>query len=164
MAAWFLIFSVQGKACPPLGAVLPSPEAPSRSDAVKGAIQKLTSGLESEFTSKLNASGLSIGVKSIHEHRQLFSYHFTPPVLSGIGTKSIDENTIYRVGSLSKLFPALAALQSLSINMDDSVLKYIPELRNATGTDSTGTTPWEDVTVGSLASHLSGLATDSKRS
>lgn len=163
LAACLLVPSASCKACPPLGAVLPPPKAPSRSEAVKSAVQNLASGLDTQFTSKFKATGLSIGVKSIHEDEQLFSYHFTPPVLSGLGgSASIDENTIYRVGSLSKMFPALAALQSSSINMDDSVLKYIPELRNATGTDSTNTSPWEDITVGSLANHLSGLATDSK--
>lgn len=101
-------------------------------------------------------------VKSIHEDEPLFSYHFTPPVLSDIGTAVIDDNTIFRVGSLSKIFPALAALQSSTIHTDDSVLKYIPELKDTTGPAET--VSWEDITVDSLMSHLSGLATDSKSS
>lgn len=78
---------------------------------------------------------------------------------SGIGTNSIDEQTIYRVGSLSKLFPALAILQNPSVEMDDSVVKYIPELQGA----KRGIT-WEEVTVGAMMEHLSGIATDSKSS
>lgn len=159
-----LFSSVIASSCPPLGAVLPPPQAPSQNEAVKTANQKLKSTIDSSFSSKLNTSGISIMVKSIHEDKPLFSYHFTPPVLSDIGTAAIDDNTIFRVGSLSKIFPALAALQSNSIHMDDSVLEYIPELKNAAAAGSAEAIPWEDVTVDSLMTHLSGLATDSKSS
>ena len=101
-------------------------------------------------------SGVSIGVKSIHDDEQLFSYHFTPPLRSGIGTNEIDEQTIYRVGSVSKLFPALAILQNPFIKMDDSVVKYIPDLA-----DSKGAMDWEEVTIGAMMEHLSGIASDS---
>ncbi|KAL7893403.1 beta-lactamase/transpeptidase-like protein [Trichoderma sp. SZMC 28014] len=159
-AAVFPLFSsVIASSCPPLGAVLPPPQVPSQNEAVKLASQKLKSTIDSSFSSKLNSSGISIMVKSIHEDRPLFSYHFTPPVLSDIGTASIDDNTIFRVGSLSKIFPALAALQSKSIHMDDSMLEYIPELKNAASA-SAEAVPWEDVTIDSLMTHLSGLATD----
>lgn len=164
LAATALASLAGANACPPLGAVLPPPHAPSEHKLVQRAIEKLSSVLEREFSSKLNMSGISIGVKSIHEDEQMFSYHFTPPVLSGIGTESIDENTIYRVGSISKMMPALVALQRSDIDVEASVLKYLPELRNGTGSNlnSVNTIHWEDITVRSLASHLSGLATDSK--
>lgn len=162
LAVFPFFSSVIANACPPLGAVLPPPQAPSRNEAVKLATRKLKSTLDAEFSSKLNSSGISIAVKSIHEDAPLFSYHFTPPVFSGIGTKAIDESTIFRVGSLSKLFPALAALQINSIHMDDLVLKYIPELKNAVIAGSAESTPWEDITIDSLMTHLSGLPTDSK--
>lgn len=157
LTAFFLIPSALSKACPPLGPVLPPPKSPSSSDAIREAAEELTSGLESQLTSKLKTSGVSIGVKSIHEDEQLFSYHFTPPDLSGIGTDKIDETTIFRVGSLSKLSPALALLQNPSVDMRDSVLKYIPELR-----DVKGGVDWEEVTLESLTDHLAGVATDSK--
>lgn len=164
VAVFPLFSSVIASSCPPLGAVLSPPQAPSQNKAVKLANQKLKSAIESSYSSKLNTSGISIMVKSIHEDGPLFSYHFTPPVLSDIGTAAIDENTIFRVGSLSKIFPALAALQSNSIHTDDSVLKYIPELKNVAATGSAEAIPWEDITVDSLMTHLSGLATDSKSS
>lgn len=154
--------SATAQTCPPLGIVLPPAQAPSSNEAVTSATKKLTAILESKFSSQLNSSGISLVVKSTHEDVPLFSYHFTPPVLSGIGTTSINENTIFRVGSLSKLFPALAALQTSSIHMDDLVLKYIPELKTAVATGSVEAIPWDDITVDSLMTHLSGLATDSK--
>ncbi|KAL6788831.1 beta-lactamase/transpeptidase-like protein [Trichoderma sp. SZMC 28012] len=148
------------KTCPPLGIVLPPAQAPSSNEAVTTATKKLTAILESKFSSQLNSSGISLVVKSTHEDVPLFTYHFTPPVLSGIGTTAINENTIFRVGSLSKLFPALAALQTSSIHMDDLVLKYIPEFKTAVATGSVEAIPWDDITVDSLMTHLSGLATD----
>lgn len=95
-------------ACPPLGPVLVPPRAPSRSDFVKTATASLATALQSEFNSQMKASAISIGVKSVHEDQLLFNYHFTPPTQSGIGTKVIDENTIYRVEasqSFSQLWP-----------------------------------------------------------
>ena len=149
------------KPCLPLGAVLPAPKSPSKHDAVKRAAAGLTQGLDEITSSTLDTSALSIGVKSLHESKQLFSYHFTPPTIGEYGTDKIDADTVYRVGSVSKMMPALAALQSSKIDMDESVLKYIPELRNATG-EGIGATQWEDISVRSLANHLAGLATDCK--
>ncbi|KAG9255785.1 beta-lactamase/transpeptidase-like protein [Emericellopsis atlantica] len=147
------------KPCPPLGAVLPAPKTLSKHDAVKKATAGLTEAFDELAGAKLSASAVSIGVKSLHESKPLFEYHFTPPVIGDYGTDTIDADTIYRVGSISKMMPALAALQSSKIDMDESVLKYVPELKNATG-EGLATTQWEDISVRSLASHLAGLATD----
>lgn len=163
-AVYPFLISAAAQTCPPLGIVLPPAQAPSNNPAVISATKKLTATIDSKFSSQLNSSGISLVVKSIHEDAPLFSYHFTPPVLSGIGTAAINENTIFRVGSLSKLFPALAALQISSIHMDDLVLKYIPEIKDAIVAGSVESIPWDDITVDSLMTHLSGLPTDSKSS
>jgi hypothetical protein len=150
------------RTCPPLGQVLPPPTAPSDDPNVQKAAKKLGATLDTYFTSNLKSSGVSIIVKSVHEDQPLFTHHYTPPNLSGIGSKNINERTIFRVGSLSKLFPALAALQIDEIRMDDSVLAYIPELQDAVLTNSVESITWDEVTVDSLMTHLSGLPTDSK--
>ncbi|KAL7804798.1 beta-lactamase/transpeptidase-like protein [Trichoderma aethiopicum] len=160
LAASFFLISVMAHTCPPLGQVLPPPTAPSHSEALRKATQKLGATLKSHFTSNFNSSGVSVIVKSIHEDGPLFTHHYTPPNMSGIGTNHIDEKTIFRVGSLSKLFPALAALQIEGIRMDDSVLKYVPELKSVLPTSSVESIAWDDVTIDSLMTHLSGLPTD----
>lgn len=107
-------------------------------------------------------SGISVAVKSIHEDKLLFNYHFTPPVLSGLGTSKINEQTIYRVGSVSKIMPALSVLQSSKVDMQASVLKYLPDLAWGSNADaSIHSIPWKDITVQDLANHLSGLSRDS---
>lgn len=147
--------------CPPLGPVLPAPEAPSKFDGMEKVVKGLKAGLDEKTSSLLKASALSVGVKSIHESKQLFSYHYTPPKMGDIGTEKIDENTIYRVGSVSKMMPALAVLQSKDINLDDPVLEYLPDLADAINDSEIDLDHWEDITVRSLANHLSGLSTDS---
>jgi CubicO group peptidase (beta-lactamase class C family) len=47
--------------------------------------------------------------------------------------------------------------------MNDLVIKYIPELKNAAAIAGVDSTPWEDITVDSLMTQLSGISTDSKR-
>lgn len=152
--------TAKSSSCPPLGAVLPAPRSPSTHPAVRSAAEDLTSTLDG-IAASLNASGISVAVKSVHEDAQLFSWHFTPPVGSGVGTDSIDGDTIWRVGSVSKMMPALAALQRAEVDMEASVVEYLPELEeeNEEG-EGVNAVPWRDVTVRSLANHLAGLATD----
>lgn len=152
---------VDGKACPPLGAVLPAPQSPSSSPYVKKAAATLEKTLNARIGSQFNTSGLSIAVKSIHELDSLFTYSFTPPN-PGLGTDKIDEDTVFRIASGSKLFTALAARINEKIDLNASVLKYLPGLNKTAGNDDILSMKWEDVTVGSLASHLSGVGVDSK--
>jgi CubicO group peptidase (beta-lactamase class C family) len=149
------------QACPPRGAVLPAPRRPASSNAIKKASDALRSSLDQRFET-IEASGISVGVKSIHEDKPLFDYHHTPKVAEDIGTDKIDADTIYRVGSISKLIPTLAVLQQTGVNLDDSVLEYIPELKGDSDDGISGTV-WEDVTIRGLMSHMSGIATDSEQ-
>lgn len=161
LAASLLLLSASpstAKSCPPLGAVLPAPRSPSTHPAVRTAAENLTSTLDG-IAASLNASGISVAVRSVHEDAQLFSWHFTPPVTSGVGTDSIDGDTIWRVGSVSKMMPALAALQRAEVDMEASVVEYLPELEENEA-EGVNAVRWRDVTVRSLANHLAGLATD----
>ncbi|KAH8196919.1 hypothetical protein TruAng_008905 [Truncatella angustata] len=151
--------AVSAKSFPPLGPVLPAPRFPSKGDLVKEVVEGLRAQLDQTLGVSINASGISIGVKSIHEKDDIFSYHFTPSVMTDIGTDNIDENTIYRVGSVSKLFPAVIALQ-LGIDLDASVLEFFPELGENSDGDVIETIQWKDISAGSLMSHLSGLPTE----
>lgn len=163
LAASSAIGLTHAKACPPLGRVLPAPQNPSQNSAVQEAIAKLKTELDGTLSSSMKTSAISVAVKSAHEDKLLFNYHYTPPVLSGIGTSAIDEHTIYRVGSVSKMMPALSALQSSEIDMHASVLKYLPDLAKTSDSQkSIHSIPWEDITVADLATHLSGLPRDSE--
>lgn len=161
LAVLALSIPSSAKPCPPLGRTLPAPTAPSTNSAVKQAGEALAKQLQDALQPLLKQSAVSVAVKSLHEDKPLFNWHFTPTNMSGIGTTKVDENTIYRVGSFSKVVAALVALQSDNIDMQASVLKYLPDLKKSVSLDAHHF-DWEDVTVESLASHLSGLPTSSK--
>lgn len=150
--------------CPPLGPVLPAPQAPSKSQTIKDTISLLTKEIHNQLKGKVNASAISISAKSIHEGAPFLNYHFTPPTLSGLGTSRVDKNTIYRVGSISKLMPALMILlqKDRVVSMHDPVTKYIPQLAGNKNKSEITSLKWEEITVGALASHLAGLAGDCK--
>lgn len=147
------------KACPPMGAVFPAPQAPSQNKGVKSAASALKNTLDEQISSLFETSAMSIGVKSIHEDEPLFTYHFTPPN-PGSGARKVGDNTVYRIGSVSKLFTVLAALQNPDIDMNASVLKYLPQLNETRADDPIFSLDWEDITVASLAGHLSGVGAD----
>ncbi|KAK7416738.1 hypothetical protein QQX98_005064 [Neonectria punicea] len=150
---------VDAKACPPMGAVFPAPQAPSQNKAAKTAVSALKDALDEQTSSLFEASALSVGVKSIHENDPLFTYHFTPPN-PGSGAQKVGDNTMYRIASVSKMFTVLAALQNSDIDMNASVLKYLPQLNETAADDPVLSLDWEEITVGALAGHLSGLGTD----
>ena len=94
----------------------------------------------------------------------LWQTKYTSPVLSTLnstGVKEVDENTVHRVGSITKLFTILTFLSQVGDKIwNDPITKYIPEL-SAVGTRSrVYHVDWEDVTVGSLATFNSGLIRD----
>lgn len=173
-----LCFAHAADYCPPLGPVYEVPQNLSTVASIRLAAQNLTALIDrrvehlndSPPTTFLNVNtSFSIDLFSARDHESLFQYHFTAPVLNASSTKKVDENTIYRIGSISKLVTVLALLlQEGKVHFHDPVTKYVPELaryaeqgnrdddESETG-DYATTTKWSQITVGSLASHLSGI-------
>ena len=63
--------------------------------------------LLSDYASTLgNNSFFSISLFSVDEDELLFQYHHSPAVVSGnsIGVQTVDADSIYRIGSCSKVF------------------------------------------------------------
>jgi CubicO group peptidase (beta-lactamase class C family) len=118
------------------------------------------------MTASYNASAVAVGVKSIHEPDLLFEYYYTPPNKDKRGAQKVDSDTVFRLGSLTKVFPVLALLKlkDMGVSLDDPITKYVPELRELKrqgGIDSpVWTVGWDDVTLGALASHMAGIPSD----
>ncbi|KAK2048415.1 beta-lactamase [Colletotrichum somersetense] len=143
--------------CPPLGAVLPKAKAPSAHPAVRAAIAAFASSLEAE-TAAFNGSAVSVGVKSALEDAPLVDFHFTPRDRDPRGAQAVDRHTAYRLASVSKLFPVLAALQRGDvIGRDDPLARFIPELRGAPE-GPLDYHDWEEITVEAAAAHIGGIA------
>ncbi|KAH9205052.1 beta-lactamase/transpeptidase-like protein [Leptodontidium sp. 2 PMI_412] len=95
----------------------------------------------------------------------LFQYHYSPPILADAekGVKTVDRNTIYRIGSITKLLTVYTSLiTDGDAHFNEPVTKYIPELLVGGDEDEKSDDPvrrvaWDEVTIGSLASHMAGV-------
>ncbi|KAI0875413.1 beta-lactamase/transpeptidase-like protein [Hypoxylon argillaceum] len=150
--------------CPPLGPVLPAPTSPSNHGSVQAAIQAVTDRFQN-LTSTFNTTGISVAVKSIYETSPMLEFHHTPAISDNTSTAVIDSQTIYRIGSISKLFAVLSVLTQGHIKLEDPITKYVPELlqlkseATPNANDITAVN-WDQVTVGSLTTHMGGIGAD----
>lgn len=163
--------------CPLLGPDVLPPTSPSTSSSInivttalkkslETALHKTTAfgKLESQYTS------FSLDFYSIHEPSSLFTHHYSAPGLANPkqGVSIVDSDTVYRIGSVSKLWTVyLYLIEAGDISFNDPITKFVPELaayaaktKAELREDAIGIVDWEDITVGSLASHLAGVPRD----
>ncbi|KAF5230681.1 hypothetical protein FANTH_13750 [Fusarium anthophilum] len=161
--AWLALPLANAWYCPPPGPVLPAAKSPSTSLHIKEAIDDLFAALKLVSETWYPNTAISVAAKSLHEETPFVSHHIYPVGgLNTSGVAAIDEETVYRVSSVSKLFPVLALLR-LGVSLEDPVIKYLPELRSirvAEAPDAITTVQWEHITIGMLASHMSGIAAE----
>ena len=160
--------------CPLLGPDFPAPVGPSANQAVVKAQQLVATGIERALrpngTFDSNATSFSLEIYSLHEPDPLFTYHFSAPTLAQAteGVKTVDSHTIYRIASISKLWTVYMYLIAVGdASFSDPITNYVPELAEYAKTqaalletDDIDTVNWEEITVGSLASHLAGIGRD----
>ncbi|RFU31615.1 hypothetical protein B7463_g4741, partial [Scytalidium lignicola] len=94
----------------------------------------------------------------------LFDFHFEAPELIGSYTKGkLTDNTVYRTGSLGKLLVMYAWMVDIGDSIfTDPITKYISKLDDASYSYENPLlqTKWGEVTIGSLASQISGIGRD----
>ena len=157
--------------CPPLGPVYAAPQSLSTDSSIRQTGQTVSAALKQLLKTGGDTSGgfdanttsFSINLFSIHESESIFQYHVTAPTLNTSSTKIVDENSVYRIGSITK---AVTVLQLLlleeRVRLDDPVTKYVPELAAIAEDDEITTPQWSQITVGALAGHLAGIGRDCK--
>ncbi|KAI2472479.1 beta-lactamase/transpeptidase-like protein [Annulohypoxylon bovei var. microspora] len=147
--------------CPLDGPAFPKPLRLPESEAVKTAVATLKDKFVNITAAAQNYS-MSIQVFSATDPLPLFSLSHTAPSLASqntTGVKSVDENTVFRLGSLTKIYTIYAFL----INAGDSywnepITKYVPELQAlANRSDPVNYVAWDDITLGGLATQLTGI-------
>ncbi len=77
----------------------------------------------------------------------------------------MDANSIYRIGSVSKIFTSYTYLIELGFtHWFDPVTKWVPELAATAkaNNDTVNFVQWEDVTLADLLSHMSGIGKESE--
>ena len=90
-------------------------------------------------------------VVELYVHGKPYSFQYG---VANLDTRvPVTDNTVFELGSVTKLFTALLVAMQVNagkMNLQDSITQYIPELRNAYG-------PINQVTLENLATHTSGL-------
>lgn len=151
--------------CPLLGPVFPAPTNPIASKAIQAAADSFPDLLaEALGAGLLDNETTSFSINVFSANHTLFEYHFAAPGLNGsLAAGVLNNQTIYRVGSMSKLWSMYTLLISAPGNLlDQPITNFVPELVNAPNENLGDGSTWEDITIRSLAAHLSGLGRDCK--
>ncbi|KAI1205491.1 beta-lactamase/transpeptidase-like protein [Annulohypoxylon truncatum] len=172
----FAVYGVFAKQnCPLYGLGYPKPtNLPEQPDIKKAATALNLMFSEYIDHSKQTLSGnfsYSVEVFSADDEEPLWSHHWTTPnlkALNSTGVTKVDGNTVYRLASVTKVLTILTFLAEVGDSLwNEPIIKYIPELAalvvdGADNSHSISSTDWQSITLGSLASQMSGLQRDSE--
>lgn len=162
--------------CPLLGPVFPPPQNLNDSPTWHDLRENITATLHSEIQKAKTSEeyGSVLNFTSTSFALQIFSTSDSDPLLfeaytsettreANIGVQEVDQDTVFRIGSGSKLWTTLLLLKELGDGVfSDPVSKYVPELAAAEVADGVSSVRWDEVTVGELVSHMAGIARDCK--
>jgi CubicO group peptidase (beta-lactamase class C family) len=134
---------------------------PSNSTAIANAKTKFPGLIDNLFsTGALNRTDLafSIDVFSAATNTSIYRYsHVGEDSKDSITSGVLDDKTISRIGSVTKLFTVYAIIAKAGIRVfSDPVTKYLPELAGNSSKSPLERIRWEDITVGALASQQAG--------
>lgn len=156
------ILAIPTAECPLLGPMFPYDFDVLKSASMQDAIANFPKAIESLFASgavNRTHTTFSIDVFSTVTNQSIYQYHHAAPGLNGtLSSGKLNDETIYRVGSVSKLYTAYAILTAhggLDI-LDHPVTDYLPELKGNQGSNPLEKIVYEDVTVGALMAHQGG--------
>jgi CubicO group peptidase (beta-lactamase class C family) len=161
LAEEIVTFDTAVSNCPPLGAVLPPPKLPSADPNVQALVSQADS-LKSLISLNFgNATGVSVAIGSVYEAEPLLDVSYTPLVYNTTGTHTVDGDTFFRIGSVSKVFTVMGLLLlGDKIRMADPITKYVPELTRLKGEkDKNAVTAvdWDLISLDALTSQLAGV-------
>lgn len=154
-----LASAVPTEDCPNLGPAFVHDFDLKKTKAFKAAEAAFPEVLETLFSSgaiSKNTSTFSIDVFSTATNESVYSYHHIAPDNNAtLPAGNVDDESIYRIGSVSKLYTAYAILAAAGIKvLDRPVTDYVPELLGGSGLN---TIDWDEVTIGALMSQQGGV-------
>ncbi|KAI2468653.1 beta-lactamase/transpeptidase-like protein [Annulohypoxylon bovei var. microspora] len=170
----FAVYGVFAKQnCPLYGLGYPKPT----NLLVQPGIKTAATALDSVFSeyidhsneTKSDSFSYSVEVFSVDDEEPLWSHHWTASnleTLNSTGVTKVDGDTVYRLASVTKVFTILTFLAEAGDTLwNEPIANYIPEIAafveaGADNSHSISSTNWESITMGSLASQMSGLARD----
>ena len=126
--------------CPLLGQQYPPPTGLASEAEYQAATKKITSILDHKVKTSgpYNETTFSIGFFNVADEGLSYQYHYTDALTSRskYGTQHVDANSIYRIGSISKLLTMYTGLVELGDRwLNDPVADHIPEFQKKSLTD-----------------------------
>ncbi|KAI0136847.1 beta-lactamase/transpeptidase-like protein [Xylariales sp. AK1849] len=153
--------------CPYLGPVFPKPTNLASSDTITAAIQSLTSTFETYDNNpdnNPNGTSWSIQVFSASNDNPVWEHYHTGPNANASFVSDVNGDTIYRLGSVTKIFTILTFLiEAGDVQWNRPVTDFIPELQALAAKandDPIMNTDWGEITLGALASQMAGIVRD----
>ncbi|KAL1850659.1 hypothetical protein Daus18300_012870 [Diaporthe australafricana] len=160
--------------CPLYGQNYPAPKGLATNKQIEAAVDSVRQQLLAAQNTTTaygpldtDTTAFSLEFYSLDHEDAIFTHHYTPAQLLSQRTAGVDEvdsDTVYRVGSVSKLWTVyLYLLAAGDESWSEPITKFIPELDEISKTqefDPTSDVDWESITVGALASHLAGIGRD----
>ncbi len=153
--------------CPLEGPAFPKPLQIAESEAMKVAVSNLTETFKG-ITDSAESYSFALEVFSAHNSDPIFSVLHTAPKLAELnttGVKTVDDNTVFRLGSLTKIYSMyLFLINAGDILWNEPITSYVPELQALMNySDPVAHTAWEKVTIGGLATQMTGIPRDCKQ-
>lgn len=144
--------------CPINGPALPADFDITKSKAFQDAVAGFPAQIDKLFsagTLNKSATSFAIDIFSTQTNSSVYFYQHSGSTLDSARTKGvIDDGTLFRIGSVSKLFTVYALLAKSGIAvLEEPVVKFLPELKGNNRKDGI---LWEEVTVGALAAQMAG--------
>ncbi|KAI1271287.1 beta-lactamase/transpeptidase-like protein [Xylaria sp. FL0933] len=170
LALWLWTLAVSGVPnCPFPGAAFPKPTNLAASPTIQTALSNLTAAFQAfDETAANNPNGTSwsLQIFSVSSDEPLWEHYHTAQNLLDLeeGNFTVGPDTIYRLGSLTKIFTMLTFLaEAGDTHWNDPVTRYLPELEllaPKAQSDPVMSVDWNSVTLGALASHMAGIVRD----
>jgi CubicO group peptidase (beta-lactamase class C family) len=163
-----VLAAAAGDDCPVLGPAYPALANPTASSPFfEVAKTQFEDGIVKAFsTGSLSnqTSIFSVQVFSAHADTPIYEYHYVADgAASALTGKSLNNATLYRIGSISKILGVYSILATLSdSHWNDLVTDLVPELAGCQSPDDVDHVQWSEITLGALASQLSGIGRDCK--
>ncbi|RBQ72515.1 hypothetical protein FVER14953_01795 [Fusarium verticillioides] len=163
----FVTVPVQASSpCPLFGPDLPIPTGLGEDASIKRAVSEilqLAPSLDIDFQN----TSFSVDIYPAADKQPLFTYHHSA-AYRGHGVQVVNDKTVYRIGSISKLLTAYVYLLEVGdVSFNQPITRYVPELADISAklrkkhASNLKYVDWDVITIGALASHMAGIPRDS---
>ncbi|KAI9745032.1 MAG: hypothetical protein M1818_001310 [Claussenomyces sp. TS43310] len=123
------------------------------------ALDHVVRGIYDDTSKAWDLRMTSFALQVTSNNRTIWEHYHTASVLGenqGPEPKTVKGDTAFRIASMSKTFTVYALLLESRISLEDPITKYLPELME--GRRDEWLVQWDQITIRSLASQLSGIS------